>query len=72
MWWKILTRESNLLSIVKETDSLTRLVSLKKHLLDEGNTTLLRDSTVHKALKAIDEKLDLKDASIKEILELLL
>jgi hypothetical protein len=72
MWWKILTRENNLLSIVKETDSLTQLVSLKKHLLDEGNTALLRDSTVHKALKAIDEKLDLKDASIKEILELLL
>jgi hypothetical protein len=72
MFWKFLTREHDLLAIVKETDNLKQLVSLKNYLSSEVNTMTLRDGTVHKALMAVEEKLELKEIGIKEILDLLL
>lgn len=72
MLWKLLSREDDLLAIVKNTDNLKQLVSLKRYLGDELATQNLRHSTVHKALKAIDDKLDIKEIGLKEILEMLL
>jgi hypothetical protein len=61
--WKYLSREVDLLELVNKLSGKD-LLSLKKHLMDEKNTMLLRDSNVYRALQAIEEKMlsmDIKD-----------
>lgn len=55
--WEYLSRENDLVELVKSINSVKKLKSLKTFLSDGQNTMLLRDSHVYEALKEIPKQI---------------